>query len=77
MPVRNGFSCSKSTNDRFFRKLRGGIRGGVSPKTCERAHGWDEDFQGEEDDLQDEDDAIVRALRQRMQQVLIHIHDTS
>jgi len=46
----------------------GGIRGGVSPKTCGRAHGWDEDL-GDDDDMQDEDDAIVRALRQRMQQV--------
>lgn len=49
-------------------RCSGGIRGGVSPKTCGRAHGWDEDL-GEEDDMQDEDDAIVRALRQRMQQV--------
>ncbi len=42
----------------------------MSPKICERAHGWDEDFHANDDDSQDEDDAIVRALRQRMQQVL-------
>ena len=49
------------------------MRGGVSPKTCEKAHGWDENFHEEEEE-EDEDDAIVRALRQRMQQVFVCVH---
>ena len=53
----------------------GGVRGGVSAKMCERVHaagaldGEIPEDDGQEEDGGDEEDAIVRALRQRMQQV--------
>ena len=54
----------------------GGVRGGVSAKMCERVHAAGaldgeipEDDNGQQEDEGDEEDAIVRALRQRMQQV--------
>ena len=72
---------SRAHESNTHTRHRGGVRGGVNMKTCElhvagllgtgsfkreRAPVCDEEVEA---DLEDEDDAIVRALRHRMLQV--------